>query len=261
MRRSVKSARSVRQVHVRSDLLTPQAWLAERPLQAGERLYLIVSAASDAEPLKAFYQQHMAPELTPLWTGTPYADWQPVMPYIAELPTRTGFLQWIADTDALDWGWLAVSTSTPDVVFEHLRSLTQVRMPDGTEVFFRFWDGRHIFPILEELGDKIGEILPVFDRYLINGLTLEVGPRKVPPAQAWPWWEVPHKLLNSLAEKDQTTVVDNLMQWLAEDCPELFFAFPESNLRHKVERFVRQQSNTEDIAERLAAQLTKEVTS
>ncbi|NAT25490.1 hypothetical protein CU665_22680, partial [Pseudomonas syringae pv. actinidifoliorum] len=33
---------------MRSDLLTPQVWLAEQPLQAGERLYLVVSAASDA---------------------------------------------------------------------------------------------------------------------------------------------------------------------------------------------------------------------
>jgi hypothetical protein len=246
---------------VRSDLLTPQAWLAERPLQTGERLYLIVSAASDAEPLKAFYQQDMAPELIPIWSGTPYADWQPVMPYLAELKPNAGFLQWIAETDAQDWGWLAVSTSTPDVVFEHLRSLTQVRMPDGTEVFFRFWDGRHIYPILEGLGASAGEVLPVFDRYLINGQSLEVGPRAVPPAKEWPWWEVQQKLLDTLAEKDHTTVVDNLMQWLEEDCPELFFAFPEGNLRHKVERFVRQQPNTEDLAERLAAQLTKEVTS
>ena len=171
--------------------MTPQAWLAERPLRVGERLYLIVSAASDAEPLKAFYQQHMAPELIPIWSGTPYADWQPVMPYLAELKPNAGFLQWITETDAQDWGWLAVSTSTPDVVFEHLRSLTQVRMPDGTEVFFRFWDGRHIYPILEGLGDAAGEVLPVFDRYLINGKSLEVGPRAVPPAKDWPWWEVP----------------------------------------------------------------------
>nr|WP_207200319.1 DUF4123 domain-containing protein [Pseudomonas sp. TH03] len=261
MRRSVKSVKNARQVLVRSDLLTPQAWLAERPLQVGERLYLIVSAASDAEALKAFYQQDMAPELTPIWSGTPYADWQPVMPYLAELKPNAGFLQWIAETDAQDWGWLAVSSSTQDVVFEHLRSLTQVFMPDGTEVFFRFWDGRHIFPILEGLGAGAGEVLPVFDRYLINGQKLEVGPRGVPPAKAWPWWEVPQKLVDTLAEKDHTTVVDNLMQWLGEDCPELFFAFPESNLRHKVERFVRQQSNTEDMAERLAAELTKEVTS
>lgn len=261
MRRFVKSARSVRQVLVRSDLLTPQAWLAEKPLQADERLYLIVSAASDAEALKAFYQQEMAPELIPIWGGTPYADWQPVMPYLAELKPNAGFMQWITETDAEDWGWLAVSTSTSYVVFEHLRSLTQVRTPDGTEVFFRFWDGRHIYPILEGLGAGAGEVLPVFDRYLINGQSLEVGPRSVPPAKEWPWWEVPQKLLDSLAEKDHTTVVDNLMQWLGEDCPELFFAFPESNLRHKVERFVRQQPNTEDMAERLAAQLTKEVTS
>nr|WP_306660663.1 DUF4123 domain-containing protein [Pseudomonas nunensis] len=261
MRRSVKSARNARQVLVRSDLLTPQAWLAERPLQANERLYLIISAASDAEPLKAFYQQDMAPELTPIWSGTPYADWQPVMPYLAELKANAGFLQWIAETDAQDWGWLAVSSSSPEVVFEHLRSLTQVFMPDGTEVFFRFWDGRHIFPILEGLGTGAGEVLPVFDRYLINGQALDVGPRSVPPAKAWPWWEVPKALVDTLAEKDHTTVVDNLMQWLEEDCPELYFAFPERNLRHKVERFVRQQSNTEDMAERLAAELTKEVTS
>src|SRR5471032_1957013 len=261
MRRSVKSAKNARQVLVRSDLLTPLAWLAERPLQAGERLYLIVSAASDAEALKSLYQLEPATQVTPIWGGTPYAAWQPVMPYLTEIKSNSNFLPWIAETDDQDWGWLAVSTSAPDVVFEHLRSLTQVRMPDGTEVFFRFWDGRHIYPILEGLGEAAGEVLPVFDRYLINGQSVEVGRRAVPPAKDWPWWEVPKKLVDTLAEKDHTTVVENLMQWLGEDCPELFFAFPESNLRHKVERFVRQQSNTEDMAERLAAELTKEVTS
>ena len=27
-------------------------------------------------------------------------------------------------------------------------------MPDGSEVFFRFWDGRHLLPILAHLGEK-----------------------------------------------------------------------------------------------------------
>ncbi|UWF51930.1 DUF4123 domain-containing protein [Pseudomonas sp. N3-W] len=244
-----------------SDLLTPKAWLANQPLHSGERLYLIISAASDADALKTLYQTDPTAQVTPIWGGTPYASWQPVMPYLAELKTNSAFLPWIAETDELDWGWLAVSRSEPEVVLEHLRSLTQVKMPDGTEVFFRFWDGRHIYPILEGLGAEAGEILPVFERYLINGQGLEVGPRAVPKAKGWPWWEVPQGLLDGLAEKDHSTVVDNLMQWLGEDCPELFFAFPENNLRHKVERFVRQQPNTEDMAERLAAQLTKEVTS
>ncbi|QXI19732.1 DUF4123 domain-containing protein [Pseudomonas hamedanensis] len=244
-----------------SERITPKDWLAQQPLQSGERLYLVISAASDAEPLKPFYQQDHAAQLLPIWSGTPYADWLPVMPYLAEITSHASFLQWIAETDALDWGWLAVSTSTPETVLEHLRSLTQVKMPDATEVFFRFWDGRHLHPIIEGLGATAGELLPVFQRYLINGHALEVGRRAVRPAKEWPWWEIPQTLLDALAAKDQTTVVENLMQWLSEDCPELFFEFPEANLRRKVERFVRQNPNTEDMAERLAAQLTKEVTS
>lgn len=244
-----------------SDRLTPKDWLAQQPLQTGERLYLIISAASDAEPLKPFYQQDTAPQLVPIWSGTPYADWLPVMSYLAEISPNASFLQWITETDALDWGWLAVSTSAPETVLEHLRSLTQVKMPDATEVFFRFWDGRHFHPTIEGLGASAGELLPVFQRYLINGQILEVGRRAVPPAKEWPWWEIPQTLLDALAKKDHTTVVENLMQWLSEDCPELYFEFPEANLRRKVERFVRQNPNTEDMAERLAAQLTKEVTS
>jgi hypothetical protein len=246
---------------VPSDRLTPKDWLAQQPLQSGERLYLIISAASDAEPLKPFYQQDAAPQLQPIWSGTPYADWLPVMPYLAEISPNASFLQWITETDALDWGWLAVSTCAPETVLEHLRSLTQVKMPDATEVFFRFWDGRHFHPIIEGLGATAGELLPVFQRYLINGQTLEVGRRAVPPAKEWPWWEIPQTLLDALAKKDHTTVVENLMQWLSEDCPELYFEFPEANLRRKVERFVRQNPNTEEMAERLAAELTKEVTS
>ena len=242
-----------------SDRLTPKDWLAQQPLQSGERLYLIVSAASDADALKTLYLTEPTAQLLPIWGGTPYSTWQPVMPYVTELKPNSAFLPWIAETDALDWGWLAVSRAEPNEVFEHLRSLTQVKMPDGTEVFFRFWDGRHIYPILHGLGDKAGEVMPMFERYLINGQTLEVGTRVLPKVRDWPWWEVPKDLLDELAKKDNTTVVENLMQWLSEDCPELYFEFPEANLRRKVERFVRQNPNTEEMAERLAAQLTKEV--
>ncbi|MFJ2366573.1 DUF4123 domain-containing protein [Pseudomonas sp. NPDC087697] len=241
-----------------SDRLTPRNWLASRPLQTGERLYLIISNASDAAPLNAFYQQEATTELIPLWGGTPYADWQPVMPYLAELKPGSAFLEWIAETDAEDWGWLAVSSSPADVVFEHLRSLTQVRMPDGTEVFFRFWDGRHIYPILEGLGAGAGEVLPVFERYLINGQSLEVGARGVPPAKAWPWWEVPQALLDRLATKDTTTLIDNLMQWLSEERPDIYAAYPESNLRHKVARFVRRPDAPNPLNEALLNHLILE---
>jgi len=40
---------------VPSERITPKDWLAQQPLQSGERLYLIISAASDADALKTLY--------------------------------------------------------------------------------------------------------------------------------------------------------------------------------------------------------------
>ncbi|RON73268.1 hypothetical protein BK675_20190 [Pseudomonas fluorescens] len=241
-----------------SEPITPKDWLAQQPLQSGERLYLIVSAASDADALKTLYLTEPTAQLIPIWGGTPYSTWQPVMPYLTELKANSAFLPWIAETDALDWGWLATSRSTPNEVFEHLRSLTQVKMPDGTEVFFRFWDGRHIYPILRGLGEKAGEVLPVFERYLINGQALEVGTRVVPKVRDWPWWEVPKGLLEGLSKDNPATLVSNLMQWLEEDRPDLYTAWPENNLKLKITRFVRRPDAPQNLKEALINHLILE---
>ena len=241
-----------------SERITPKDWLAQKPLQSGERLYLIISAASDADALKTLYLTEPTAQLLPIWGGTPYATWQPVMPYVTELKANSAFLPWIAETDALDWGWLAVSRSAPNEVFEHLRSLTQVKMPDGTEVFFRFWDGRHIYPILHGLGEKAGEVLPVFERYLINGQALEVGTRVVPKVRHWPWWEVPKALLDGLGKENPTTLIANLMQWLEEDRPDIYSAWPENNLKLKVSRFVRRPDAPKNLKEALLNHLILE---
>ncbi|WP_434591942.1 DUF4123 domain-containing protein [Pseudomonas sp. R4-83] len=241
-----------------SDRITPRDWLAQEPLQNGERLYLIISAASDADALKTLYLTEPTAQLLPIWGGTPYSTWQPVMPYLTELKPNSAFLPWIAETDALDWGWLAISRSAPNEVFEHLRSLTQVKMPDGTEVFFRFWDGRHIYPILHGLGEKAGEVLPVFERYLINGQALEVGTRVVPKVRDWPWWEVPKALLDGLGKDNPTTLIANLMQWLEEDRLDLYTAWPENNLKLKVSRFVRRPDAPKNLKEALLNHLILE---
>ena len=241
-----------------SEPITPKDWLAQQPLQSGERLYLVVSAASDADALKTLYLTEPTAQLIPIWGGTPYSTWQPVMPYVTELKANSAFLPWIAETDALDWGWLAVSRSEPNEVFEHLRSLTQVKMPDGTEVFFRFWDGRHIYPTLRGLGEKAGEVLPVFERYLINGQALEVGTRVVPKVKDWPWWEVPKGLLEGLSKDNPATLVSNLMQWLEEDRPDLYTAWPENNLKLKITRFVRRPDAPQNLKEALINHLILE---
>ncbi|WP_455804987.1 DUF4123 domain-containing protein [Pseudomonas fluorescens] len=241
-----------------SDRITPKDWLAQQPLQTGERLYLVISAASGSDALKNLYLTEPTAQLIPIWGGTPYSTWQPVMPYVTELKANSAFLPWIAETDALDWGWLAVSRSEPNDVFEHLRSLTQVKMPDGTEVFFRFWDGRHIYPILHGLGEKAGEVLPMFERYLINGQSLEVGTRVVPNVRDWPWWEVPKPLLDGLAKENPTTLISNLMQWLEEDRPDIYTAWPENNLKLKISRFVRRPDAPKNLKEALLNHLILE---
>ncbi|MCL9802455.1 DUF4123 domain-containing protein [Pseudomonas sp. AKS31] len=241
-----------------SDRITPKDWLAQQPLQTDERLYLVISAASDSDALKNLYLTEPTAQLIPIWGGTPYSTWQPVMPYVTELKANSAFLPWIAETDALDWGWLAVSRSEPNDVFEHLRSLTQVKMPDGTEVFFRFWDGRHIYPILHGLGEKAGEVMPMFERYLINGQSLEVGTRVVPKVKDWPWWEVPKPLLDGLAKENPTTLISNLMQWLEEDRPDIYTAWPENNLKLKISRFVRRPDAPKNLKEALLNHLILE---
>ncbi len=78
------------------------------------------------------------------------------MPYVTELKPNSAFLPWIAETDALDWGWLAVSRAEPNEVFEHLRSLTQVKMPDGTEVFSASGMGGIFTRFCMGLGRRLG---------------------------------------------------------------------------------------------------------
>uniref|UniRef100_UPI0013DF8DE9 DUF4123 domain-containing protein n=1 Tax=Pseudomonas viridiflava TaxID=33069 RepID=UPI0013DF8DE9 len=243
---------------MQSDRLTPRDWLTQQPLRKDEHLYVVVSAASDADALKTLHMTEPDAGFIPIWGGTPYDTWQPVMPYLSELKPRSAFLTWIAETDAEDWGWLAVSTHPPQVVFEHLRSLTQVKMPDGAEVFFRFWDGRHIYPILEGLGDSAGDLIPVFERYLINGRTLEAGSGVLPAVKDWPWWEVPQPLLDKMKKKDPVTLIDNLMQWLSEERPDIYVAFPESILRHKIGHFVRRTDVSTSLNEALLNHLILE---
>ena len=229
-----------------SDALNPLQWLTENPLRPGESLYAVISSTSKADPLAAYRQRCGIEPAIALWANTPYADWLPVMPYLLSLTPDSGFLQWVAETDADDWGWLAVSTAAPTLITEHLRGLTQVLMPASEAVFFRYWDGRHWLPTLQYLSTAATDVLPVFDRYWINGQPVAVGQGAARPAQSFPWWEVPQDLLNTLAEKDPTYVIANMMLWLKETQAELYFSTPEPILRHKVEHFVTVSDSSQD---------------
>ena len=242
-----------------SDAITPQQWLAKTPLRPGEHLYAVISSTSTAQPLAA-WRQHEPEPAVPLWANTPYADWLPVMPWLLSLTGTEAFLNWAAHTDAQDWGWLAISSAPPELIAEHLRGLTQVFTAPSDAVFFRFWDGRYFLTVLQQLGETTSDVLPVFDRYWINGQPVAVGQGAARPAQSFPWWEVPQNLLTTLAEKDLTNVIDNMMQWLKETRAELYFSTPEPVLRQKVEHFVTfSDASQDDDNQRFIAYIQQEL--
>ncbi|MFY0731774.1 DUF4123 domain-containing protein [Pseudomonas sp. NFX15] len=233
------------------DFLSPREWLAHQPLQPGEQLFAVFGNASAAEPFKAWQGSSPALAPRPIWANTVYAEWAPVMPFVAVVEPGSEFLDWVVDSESGDWGWLAVSGASQDVLAEHLCSLTQALMPNGNAVFFRFWDGRFLLPILRSAEVDAAQLMPVIRRCLINGQALDIGGTAFKNTKAFPWWEVPETLLKTLGVESAEARLDNLLQWLSEDRPDLFEAFSESVLRTKVSTFLQ----TSDLPEAPKAEL------
>lgn len=220
------------------EILSPHAWLERQPLRPSEHLFAIFSNASAAEPFDAWRRLNPARVASPIWADTAYAEWEAVMPLVGAVAVDGEFLQWVATTESRDWGWLAVSSASREVLVEHLRSLTQVLMPDGKAVFFRFWDGRFLLPILRSAEVDSAQLLPVIGRCLINGQPVEIDGGAVTSEQVFPWWKVPDSLLEQLGVEDASTRIDNLLQWLSEERPDVYEAFSERVLRSKVTNFL-----------------------
>jgi hypothetical protein len=238
---------------VQPDRLSPHEWLASQPLKPSEQLFAIFSSASAAEPFKTWQRSITAKAPSPIWADTAYAEWEPVMPYVGIVLPGSQFLDWVATTESRDWGWLAVSSAPQEVLVDHLRSLTQALLPNGNAVFFRFWDGRYLLPILQSAEVDTVQLMPVIGRCLINGQELEIGGNALKTSRVFPWWEVSGSLLEQLGTEAVVTRVNNLLKWLSEDRPDLYEAFSESVLRRKVAIFLEASDLPEaPIAELLA---------
>ena len=219
--------------------LSPHLWLERQPLKPGEQLFAVFSNTSSAEPFKAWQRYGPAQAPCPIWANTVYAEWESVMPYVAVVYPGSEFMAWAACTESRDWGWLAVSSASPAALIEHLCSLTQVLMPNGSLAFFRFWDGRFLLPILQSAEIDAAELMPLIERCLVNGQPLEIGGGSLKASRDFPWWEVPEALLRVLAAESAATLINNLLKWLSEDRPDLFGAFSEAVLHHKIAVFLQ----------------------
>lgn len=197
-------------------------------------LYAILSNVSEAKPVREYYLHDGGQTPTGLYSATPYANWTEAMPMIVPLDERSPFLKWVETTEHKNWGWLARSPMPFERILQHMRGLIKVILPDGKEVFFRYWDGKWFAEQLRFMGDDWREVMPPFAFYFVNGEDFTVHITGQGEPKTSPWWRIPQALIDAMMQKDNTPLVDSILRKLNDNHAELCEQFPERVLRQKI---------------------------
>ncbi|WP_448885243.1 DUF4123 domain-containing protein [Citrobacter telavivensis] len=123
------------------------SWLDKH--SADFHLYALLSGPAISEALSHYYKLDGRNTPEGIWLNTPYRDWHDVMPRLVSLHKDSPFIDWVSEQTGQSWGWLALVSCTQEHLIQKLRRLTKVKLPDTKEVFFRYWDGKYIFRVLE----------------------------------------------------------------------------------------------------------------
>lgn len=241
---------------MRSEATSLSEWITacdQRPL------YAVLAGASDVSPLQHYYRLDGRHTPRGLYLGTPYEDWHPVMPYLVEIERGSPFIDWAATTDSRDWGCMLSTVQPTATLYAHLQGLTQV-WHQGEAVFFRYWDGAYLVSIAEQLGEGFTSLLPELDGLWVGGHGFQWAESEPKVPRPFPWWSLPEALAISLAKQDPGPLINNLMQQMADHNGQLYWSFPEANLRLKIARFVaRNPLSDSELFPALEAALLQEV--
>ena len=141
---------------------TPQDRLLYMLRRDFQPLYAILDAARDSKILALLL--HSNEEYQSLYEGEEGAKLAQVAPYLVRLKNDSPLLEkLVREGWGESWGVYLTSRSEPVEVRHHLRHFLQVRMPDGKQVYFRFYDPRVLRIYLptctaEETGSFFGPI-------------------------------------------------------------------------------------------------------
>lgn len=222
--------------------------------------YVVLSNASEAKPLEHYYRLDGRFTAIGLYQGTPFEGWYEVMPYLVELSPDSAFIPWIMETQSRDWGWVAASPIAPSLIREHLTGLTKVFLPEGNEVFFRYWDGHYFAMHLALLETTWNQVLPVFSDYWVNGNTWHFSVKPEISAQAFPWWKVPQSVTDGILEQDITPVLKNILLGLKEGDAMTYYGLQKEILEHKVTYWIKRIGPKHpDLLSLISTRLSKEL--
>lgn len=112
-----------------------------------------------------------------------------------------------------------------------------------------------MLPILQSDEVQSAQLMPVISRGLINGQAVDIGGRAQVSGRVFPWWKVPESVL---ASAGNSVRIGNALQWLSEEHPALYEAFPQAVLRCKVRQFFQVSASEESSPSVLLAYLQDE---
>ncbi|MCC4797671.1 hypothetical protein BCT30_22575 [Enterovibrio norvegicus] len=223
--------------------------------------YAIFNGTSEENALKHFYRLG-GHDAKPLWSGTVYAEWHDVMPYMADVSDHAAFLTWEQQEAPDDWGIIITTEDTFENVFKHFRSLTQVWMPSSGHAFFRFYDPRFSLNVAQCCNDEQRSDLmgPCICWNAKNRSVTNTTPTLFLNEKPFPWWDVPKDVVKQLNESDKSTLIANSVKWLRENHADLYFYYPENTLQAKITRLVnRHKEEFGSLNQFLKTSLDKEV--
>ncbi|MEZ8142068.1 DUF4123 domain-containing protein [Enterovibrio sp. FF113] len=223
--------------------------------------YAVFNGTSEENALKHFYRLG-GNDAKPLWSGTVYAEWHDVMPYIADVSDLAAFLNWEHQEAPDDWGIIVTTEDTFENVFKHFRSLTQVWMPASGHAFFRFYDPRFSLNVAQYCNDEQRSTLmgPCGSWSAKNRFVTNTTPIPFLNEKPFPWWNVPKDVVKQLNESDKSTLIANSAKWLRENHADLYFYYPESTLQAKITHLVtRHKEEHGSLNQFLKTSLDKEV--
>lgn len=201
--------------------------------------YAIFNGTCDDKALADFYR-FGGNDAKPLWSGTPYAEWHEVMPYIADVSHLPDFITWTEQEANEDWGILVASTLHLPDIFQHFRSLTLVWMPSGNHAFFRFYDPRFSIDLANFCDEQQRkQVMGPCQQWVSKQRTVTNStPASSVVEKPFPWWEVPEAVVKKLSEEDKSVLIANSIKWLRENHADIYFSFPERTIEAKVKRLV-----------------------
>jgi len=127
-------------------LSTPASLEQFSRLSRSGSLYAVLDACKQPEVLQKC--NRLGPRSVSLYRGSAEKDYAHIAPYLVVLDSE--LIEWIAERIwDRPWGIFVYCDSGHEALRTHLRHFLTVRLPDRSEVFFRFYDPRVLRTFLD----------------------------------------------------------------------------------------------------------------